>query len=644
MSNEINNDIKEKLIKPACERLVSKDLHDYNFEKPMYPTCIFYLGKTSELYMQEMNNDLNRGWGDSASHIKHYRISDPENVMESMTDFNNNKITVDVIRKEVTELMSMHDVFLDMNYICVYAILETTNINPNDFKKWYLFLYEIQKALPISMRTILMVILNQSLAYLDSSEKIRESLLELYDDSEIGGPKEHIYDSVFLFSNRLRNGGFINLNYDSEDYADYNLFADLILLTDTNSSNTSERIAKLYNKTVPAISASYAHLSKPTWEIAMITLKRCLSIIKEALGESRNNNIDRDIISKVLNISNGSMPVIDEFYNTNIQPKINSGLPAIDYLPTKKDCKLLNYNVADNETQGCLSAFVQINFLDTSKKIINENKTQLVNQIKNHIIKRLTLPQQRSFHYYSANIEEEVYNLLSLRSPIDVSRINTVDAIKLIAKKKTIEYFAPLVVTALKEIKESSGISIKLFENIYLSVNKMTAGSNDGLFQRVHEFYEDIVNLYYADNSRIESITKRIVSNCQSQEDVFNELNTELNSIFSNYPIFGMSFVDELAERMKSKGDSFNIGSLIASELLQDIDKKLALYSYNVYPSHYYEAYFLNTSIETENSPVTVLAERANAINIPISFQNTLNNERIETIWFYQCSEDNIRA
>lgn len=644
MPNGINIDINEKLIKPACEKLVSKDLHDYNFEKPMYPTCIFYLGKSSELYMKEMNNDLNRGWGDSASQIKHYRISDPENVMESMTDFNNNKITVDVIRKEVTELMSLHDVFLDMNYICVYAILETSNISPNDFEKWYLFLYELQKALPISMRTILMVILNQSLAYLDSSEKIRESLLKIYDNPEIGGFKEHIYDSVFLFSNRLRNGGYINLNYDSKDYEDYNLFADLILLTDTNSSSTSERIAKLYNKTVPAISASYAHLSKPTWEIVMITLKRCLSIIKEALGESKNTNIDRNIIAKVLNISNGSMPVIDEFYNTNIHPKINSGLLAIDYLPTKKECTLLNYNVADNETQGCLSAFVQINFLDASKKLINSNKTQLVNQIKNHIIKKLTLSQQRSFHYYTGNIEEEVYSLLSLRSPLDLSRINTIDAIKLITKKKTIEYFAPLVVTALKEIKESSGLSIKLFETIYLSVNKMTAGSNDGLFQRIHEFYEDIVNLYYADKSRIESITKRIVSNCQSQDDIFNELNTELNSIFSAYPIFGMSFVDELAERMKSKGDSFNVGNLIASELLQDIDKKLALHSYNVYPDHYYEAYFLNTSIDNENSPVAVLAERANAINIPISFHNTLNNERIETIWFYQCSEDNIRA
>ena len=41
----INNTIKNTLILPCCEMLKNKGIQDRNFEKPKYPTAIFYLGK-----------------------------------------------------------------------------------------------------------------------------------------------------------------------------------------------------------------------------------------------------------------------------------------------------------------------------------------------------------------------------------------------------------------------------------------------------------------------------------------------------------------------------------------------------------------------------------------------------------------------
>lgn len=645
MTTDLNVQIKNDLIERAGELLVSKGIQDLNVGKPKYPTCVFYLGDKSASYMSEMNNDLTRGWGDAGTHVKHYKVCDANNMMESISNCEGISISLESLRHDVTELMMMQDVFADMNFISIYVIIETSNMSAEIFEKWYHFVEEIQSALRISLRTALIVIVNQSLDHIESSEKIREKLLDIYNSKETGGEKTHLYDTVFLFGNRLRNGSFINLNSSSKEYEDYNLFADLILLTNTNTTENAQQLDKLYNRNTPALSAAYSHLSKPVWDITMITLKRCLNKIKASLDTKNLANLDnKNIIEQILKLSNGSMPVIDEFYKTNIQPKVDKAIQALEFLPSQRRCLSMTYDLADDETQGCLSAFVQKNCVEITKSIIESNRPELITQIKASILASMTLQQQKSFFYYTANIGEEVENLFAINSKSDYSRVKVSDAVKNKTRKATIALFSPLVITALEEIREVSGASIDLFGKVYECVGKMNIGSNSALSDNIHEFYEDIVDLYYLDRARIENITKNIISKCRSNKDLFETLYKELSSVFSSNPIFSMSFVDELTERLKSKGDNLNIEALIAKELLQGTDNKLALHSYSVYPNHYFEAYFLNTDKKGNTPLVTILTKRGEELNIPVLCQNTLSNERIETIWFYRCSEDNIRA
>lgn len=640
----INNTIKNTLILPCCEMLKNKGIQDRNFEKPKYPTAIFYLGKNSEFYYEEMSNDLIAGWGDSATYIKHYIVNDSVKSLDTLLDFDGNHITVEDLKKDITKMMSNSVVFSDMNYINIYCILETSYLTVDQFKGWYLFIENLKSVIPVALRTCLMLILNQSLDNMENSQKVRECLLSLYKSEEYGSPDSHLYDSVFLFSNRLRNGSYIELNSNSQDYLDYNLFADIILLSNTNNSETMSRMEKIYNKKIPALSAAYSNLSKPISDITMITLKRALNRIKNEISKiSDENTVEYNIISKILGITNGNVPFIEEFYRNHIENK-TTDLIALEYLPSKKSCLNMKYEEANEETQGCLDYFVKKNYFEIPKKMIEENKSNLIKQIKGKITAYMTLQQQKSLQFFKGDVELTVKELLNSSTNVEYKNADVKNAITLMVKRNTIEQFIPIIVAAVKELIEASKNSVNLFGEIYHNINSMTAGENKGLRVNLQSYYEDIVDMYYIDRSRIDAVTKNILVNCLSISDMLEILKKEMENIFASNPVFSMSFVDELIARVAIYGESVDIGNLITQELINNLDNKLALHSYNTFSERYFEAYFLNTSQEVENnSLVQALEQRAKGLSVPVTFYNTLSDEMIESIWFYRCSEDNVR-
>lgn len=639
-----NNMINENLIIPAYELLKNKKIREHNFEKPTYPACIFYFGKNSESYMKEMCNDLLRGWGDSARHIKHFSVRNPHSFEDSMYDFEDNRVTVEALQEEITVMMRNSTVFSDMNYVNVYCILETTSMSVEDFEKWYALINTISEKLIVPVRSFLMVILNQSLNCIEETNRIRQALLDLYNSNKYSNEKTHIYNSVFLLSNRLKNGGYINLEADSQEYIDYNLFADIILLTNTDNDDLRTRIGMLYDKRVPAFTAAYGNLSKPINDIVMITLKKSLNIIKNSIDDEDSGYVaTNDLILQMLNIKGGNMPFIDEFYKNHIYPKI-SDLGALNYLPGNFPLNNISYEEANEKTQGCLELFVKYNYFDFVSKTIQDNKAVIVKQLKNQIAKNMSVEQQKSFRFFNGNIESIVSNaLVSNAVYADKKKMSTENAIRVMIRRRVVEQFVPIVTQVLKDLRNNTQGSLKIFGDLYRDVNQLNSSGNEGLRQNLQTHYENIVSDYYIDRSKVNNITKTILTECSTEAEVVSALRRELENIISYSPVYSMSFVDELVGRVEALGEGINTGALIARELVNNLDNKIALNSCNMFRDCFFEAYFLNTEQNSKNSLYNALQQKANNHHIPVTYYNTLSNDMVESVWFYKCTEDNVR-
>lgn len=638
--------INETVISPACGLLKNRKIENHNFKKPKYPTCIFYFGENSFGYYDEMNRDLVRGWGDSANYIEHIFVRDPDNIENSMLNPQKQVISVAAVREKVTEMKSNSVVFENMNHINVYCVLETTSMSADRFEKWYCAIKSIEKILCVSVLSNLIVVLNEALQYIGSVATLRERLLELYKGDKYGDNDSHIYDAVYLIDNQLKNGQYITLNPNSPKYAEYNFFADLVLLTNTNDSDSNSRITKLYGKGVPAFSAAYSNVAKPVRDIVMITLKKMMEVIRSSVEEDVSDAESLEtLIPQILNIKNGKIPVIEEFY----QEYICREFPAFDclkYLPTKSECTRESYETVNQATNGCLDLFVEKNFINTAKQMVEKKYDTLLYKIKERILEQLDISKHRAFQHSNENISA-IVNKVFAESVVDVNFRNApvADAIKLIAKKNTFVLVKPLVIQAFTEIKKDTNVSKNSFSELYHEISLMNVGVEEGLRCNLNNFYENKVDMYFIDRNKTDTAIGKLFWECATLEETLKAIYLELSEIFSSDAVFRMSFEDELLARIASLGEHIDIGQLITSELINKLDDKLALHSFNGFSERFYEAYFLNVSQPyKENSLSSYLRQRENNQNIPITYSDTSNSEIIESIWFYKCSEDNVRV
>lgn len=634
--------IHDNLIVRSSEFLNDRSIKQHNFEKPMYPTCIFYLGESSADYCSEMNNDLIRGWGEAAKHVRHYRVMRADSFFGSMYDIEGNQKDIGLLQHELTQMMSASNAFWDMNYIHFYFLVDTNKISPAEFKEWYLCLRQLDEAVSISKRSFFMTILNQSLNNISESEKIRQTLADLYASSEYSDSGTHIYDSVFLFSNRLKNGQYIKLGADTPEYTDYNLYADIVLLTNTRSSELNNRLLRLCSKQVPAFTAAYSNLSKPVNDIVMITLKRCLVEIRKQIyrheGRITTNNT---LIADLLGITGNRLPIAEKIYNNYFRDYIENPTP-LNFMPNVGSVMDKIFAVANKETMGCLSLFVQQNYYEYIEKIFRDNSDNIKMELKQSILTRMDFNSQKALREFVGNVEDEVQNEINrLINQPDCSTSLVPNYIGLTCKNKIKALLIPIAKEIFSDLRRNSRGSLDDFGKLYASIELLNTSGSDEINQNMNNYYSAIVEDYYRDQTRLDAVTKEMISNCAGQEEMIEALREELKRIFNSNSIYSASFVDELIARIASLGTGVNVGALIANWLVNGLDNRIALYSYNTFSERFFEAYFLNTE---QQIVFDAMEEMSKNHHIPVTYYNNLSNDMVESVWFYKCTEDNIRV
>jgi hypothetical protein len=623
----------KELIQASIGLLRNNGISSTNFSRPYYPTCVVYFGKRSSEYHKELLEDILLGWGGNADYIKFYTIEDTDrrNLKDTLSG---EYISVSDVRTQITDLLSSQNVFADMSRIALYCIVDTTDVaTVEEFMKWYLMINFVEDTLGVSTLSMLMVILNESLQYTELAKGIKNRIRDAYLDESIEGVNHHLYDSVFAFGNRLKNGSFIKNDPSKGGHSNYNLFADIVLLTNTHCDDYYNRRSRLYGSDKPAFTAAYAFVQKPMAEIVMITLSIILNKLKEL---TVNQSVNAEGLMKALKIDNGRSEVYDQFYN-----EIKGLLPSnefMNWLPGKAepDRSFDEYNIA---TYGCLQAFLEKNHFDVVfTELLNRNDL-IVKEILDLLSKELNAAQLA--YGIPTSIRETAYDKAEIAFGTP-DKLPVEPAIEMKTKKRIAEGLRSKTDEAVIKAIQKSETCMEQFKEICTEQERMFAIGEEGTRKNLTAFYGERIQRYFNDFSKLKTLFTSMLKIDNSKADMLQILLKAIETFFGSDAVYKLSFSEELIERLGNVDTEKRAQEFIGQELIKNLDEKVSFFSKHVYQMRTFEAYLLNTEGKNNNLLYKYLNGRDVPPDVSRTFFNTYNNDMAESIWFYVCTVDNL--
>lgn len=627
----IMNNIKE-LIHSSVGLMRNNGISSADFSRPHYPTCVVYFGERSCQYHRNFLEDITCGWGGNADFIKFYTIMDADH-MEIKDVLNGNSITVSEVKTQITDLLSSQNVFAEMNRIALYCIIDTTDLKSADeFEKWYFTIKFVEETIGVPTLSMLMVVLNDSLQFTELAKGIKNRIRDLYIDSNVGGENFHLYDSVFIFGNRLKNGSFIKIDPTESDYANYNLFGDIVLLTNTHCEDYSIRRSRLYGSDKPALTAAYGFVQKPMSEIVMISLSIILNKLKEIIA---TQSVDADSLMRALQISRGRSEVYERFY-TEIRELLPSN-EFINWLPGKAtpDRTFEEFNKI---TDGCLQTFLEQNYFNViGSELLNRDDFE-----KKEIVSLLS--QELNAAQLVKGVSNEVREIAYDKAEIALGnqeRLQVQTAIEMKIKKAIATGLRTKTNEAINLAINKAERCINQFQQLCSELERMLA-VEEGTRRNLTSFYGDKINRYFNDINKLNVLLRSILNIENDKPTMLLILLRTVETLFESDPVYKLSFSEELIERLGNIDNGKHAQEFIGQELIKNLDDKVSFYSMSVFHTRIFEAYLLNTEGLKNNLLFKYLKDRAIPPEVERTFFNTCNNDMAESIWFYTCSIDNL--
>ncbi|WP_034447889.1 hypothetical protein [Butyrivibrio sp. AE2032] len=634
------NSISEIIINSADRLLRHNDISGSKYLHPCYPTVVFYFGKKSQAYHAEIIKDVERSWGGNSQYVLFYSFVD--SFSDFIVDMDGKEVSSDVLLSQLTRIMSAETcVYKEMNKIALFCYFDTTDAeSAEEFERWYMKYNIIEKELSMPIQSTLVLFLNESLARRDLSGEIRAKILELYCSSEVRDSERHLYNTVFALSNHFRNGSYSQgFDVGHQSHVDYNLPADVILFANTVEDNMYITYkSKFVDKKVPAFTASYGLVGKPNREIMLLSLKIAMDSIMDSINASKNQfaNPDDDLI-RSLGIANGRISKADAFYTDIRQFLPDSGflkyLPYTDEQHIEENCFGRNGKV----TKECLIAFVKENHLKVVENEFERRRDAICNDIASGVRNGLS-----SIKFNSINLTSVKNDLKSMfKVNYDVLEQMPINqAVDLMVRVEIYKLYADVMCELIDQIKVEAEHSISSFNELNRNIqsdysigHSIIGGKNDR--------YEENAKRFFSDQGRIAELYSKFFKIGNSKEQLIEILLNEIKLLFDSDPIYHMAFLNVLALMFGNM--PVGIPSFVAEKLTANIEERIEFFSKGVIFERVLELYFLNTDNNDDNMKelIKYLQDMDTAPRSEIRLFNSSNDDNIETIWFYELSEDN---
>jgi hypothetical protein len=592
-----------------------------------------YFGAKSAQCHDTVSKKLINGWGGAANQIPYY-ILEPE----GLKNLDGENLGAEAFGTDMTNLLSCSNIYANPSGISLYCILDTNSVADapaaDDFGKWYFALDNIKKMLNTPLTTMLFITLNDEFNYQQKSVEIKQKLCEIYQSQN----NVHSYGSVFILGRRLRSGAYADGSGE--------LIANIILLS--NTAGDGERRKSLYKADKPALTAAYACSAKPIGDIAIITLKAITAKLAEMMNDGKNK-VDEGVLVKILEIDKGQSELYERVF-----AKISGYVPSNDYLkllPGKPDLSK-SFAEADEESYGCLNAFLEANHFAIIDKQIANLKPDIVSRLTDRVCGQLTaagLYDGINENIISATLDKAGIML----DAFDYADCTAVEAVKVKLKSGIANGMHGIIQENFATLSVNAKACVEGFFRIKKSADMMPPVREIGTGMHLAEFYTDKANRFLnAENTA--KIFKRVFGVNNKESDILDALFSAMEECFQSDKVYRYSYIDEMYERL-GMNDIHIATSQIIGELIENLDEKVRFYSATVFPNtRHFEAYFLSFRHKTntpmpyseinENGLYERLKKRELPPNTQRTFYNTHSNDIIESMWFYECRENDLTA
>lgn len=636
----------DSLVKSASHKLDRVAIALQTFYNPNSPTCIFYFGDRSKLFHKELYGDVSRLWGESTNFVSFVSVSDNANPV--FTDEVNN---VELSDKDLQSLInknaiSGNEIFKNHSSFYVYCVLDTSDITDvEEFKKWYSVIEHFKENIFVGadITSMLMLILNEDFTHVKNTQNLRSTLAnDIYASSSFGQANSHLYDSVVCISNIMSGGQQVELDPSSENYTNFNLLADLIIVSNTReTASINESInSALYRRSEPFVTVAYSYEEKPKDAIALHVLKSMIDALADY--SNRIEQLDADSLAAAIGIKSNESKLLDDLYG-----EIKQKLPKADiyrYLPNCVSFNGDNYGIADERSKGCLSRFVVENNFSVVDEKVNEKEIYIKSSIVDMISGSINAAKLSKG--INGKLKSDLYSV-KIKGPFSVpvkdpdcavgysSKESVRETVIRSVKLRIAEKMTPIIDERLDFLLNESQKIIINFNNLTHEIARKSAVCDTtGIKEGIAEVYSRIVKSYFdRDLDRLERLANKVFRIGITEKQMIDVLLEELDSVFAFDPIFELDFIGELVERIRRNADNVDKASeMISQAMTLNMSDRVMFRSVLNTPRKACESFLINGSDEELKKSL-----EGQYLDPGVSrvFFNTYSNDRVESLWFF---------
>jgi hypothetical protein len=592
--------------------------------------CVFFYGKPAEDYRRSIQRGTAKGWGGAANEVRYFLLTEPNLV--SLQFYSREKDSFEPI--SVPDLLDVFDEMQKANTagffrhgspsISTYCLLDSSVFDSSDdLATWYNFIQQLKEvADDIVMSKTLMLLLREGRRYRPLAKQVRKILLE-QDRISHATPNSSVYNSVFVLSTLAHGrddqmGAYpLPTTSDGRFFQDYPLFADLILLSNTEESpwrllfpsgaHTEERIA--------FFSAAYRCNKKPIEQIVLLSLYKAMEYIKGVKDRQAANLVLQEKLSVLVNAW------VDDI----VAQLYAKGLPSSDFL------RLLPGEPQEFETfeqrvqgsAGVLEKFFERYFQSALDQHVSMCAASLQDKYVCSLREELTFPA-------FAKITSEDDCAIALKLIANTMEYRTLppeDGIKQLLHLRTLETIAPYSEKALQEVFTQAKQCEVAFNSLFADVVAAYSSQNTELCKSIEAQYAGTVDNYLARSAKIPTKITQLMQIAPSKDHLLFEVQTLVGEMFSSESIFQIDYVNEIQKSEDDKVQTF------VQELKEHIESDVHFNSRRNTPPPVLQAYFLDT-MEGESRLLTLLKEER-ASGPPITFFDSPHSNMVEALWVY---------
>ena len=355
----------------------------------LYPTVIIFMGKKSRDYVRHIKNTLDDNWN-NARYLQYLSVYKNGNEWKCIPlketreydkcqwqDESSSEDFEDLLNKSIVKLLETDEkIFAKRTRVKIEFVLDATE---RDNIQYYELYRDINSSLHTNDLKTLYLMIDQK----PSENKALNSDAVL---QHIIVDPQRKQLTVYLISNYLESGVMLS---EQKIWQNYRLAADIILLGG-NRTGVSTHADNLYNglKTV-----SYALVTKPTDEIAAISLQALLAGVYEAEESASNLDLGEKEIRQKLEMDDyNGVRLAEEIF----RKEIASSFPdkeAFRYLPFKSEraykeamkAEKITVKGLDAVTMNAASCYIEQHYIKKVIRFVEGEEDEIRRRIRRQL-------------------------------------------------------------------------------------------------------------------------------------------------------------------------------------------------------------------------------------------------------------------